>query len=465
MNLLAHLIARLIAVVLLCLIGAIGWIMVDAHRTIERETAASADRMGRHLEALYWQKLVWRGGMSRDTILPLPDWETLSTLTVIAPGVCVSFAPPGNEPRKLCSQIEALGPPPPSWFVHVYTSLLGTHKPVIRALSVRDESGGTYSTVADPDAALRQSWGRVSVIAAVASALAAGIAVLAVLMIGRTLKPAGTIIQGLRELQKGNNAFRLPRFRAAEFDHIAYAVNDLAEDLSRTNAARAALTTRLLQVQEDERRALARDLHDEFGQSLTATVALAALIESSAPAGQGDIAEDARKIAAVQKSMMETLRSTLVRLRSQSIEEIGLEASLRQLVSDYNMQSASQTAFRLNVIGQMAAVPKQVAIDIYRIAQECLTNAVKHGTPTEVRLKVEYMAHDSQAIALSVEDDGGGDARRIKRDRGHGLLGIGERISALGGKLQIGNAASGIRITAIIPIFGSNNAGIEPVPA
>ena len=162
---------------------------------------------------------------------------------------------------------------------------------------------------------------------------------------------------------------------------------------------------------------------------------------------------------------METLRSTLVRLRSQSIEEIGLEASLRQLVSDYNMQSASQTAFRLNVIGQMAAVPKQVAIDIYRIAQECLTNAVKHGTPTEVRLKVEYLPHDSQAIALSVEDDGGGDARRIKRDGGHGLLGIRERISALGGKLSIGNAASGIRIAAIIPVFGPNEAGFEPAPA
>lgn len=465
MNLLAHLIARLVVVVCLCLIGAIGWVMLDAHRTIERETAASADRMGQHLQALYWQKLLWRGGMSKDTILPVPDWETLSTLTVIAPGVCVTFAPPGNEPRQLCSQTDALGPPPPAWFARVYTSLLGAHEPVVRALSLRDKSGGTYTTVAEPDAALRQSWGRVSVIAAVASALATGIAVLAALMIGRTIKPAGTIIQGLRELQKGNNAFRLPRFRAAEFNHIAYAVNDLAEDLSQTNAARAALTTRLLQVQEDERRALARDLHDEFGQSLTATVALAALIESSAPAGQEDIAEDARKIAAVQRRMMETLRSTLVRLRSQSIEEIGLEGSLRQLVFDYNTQSASQTAFRLNVIGQLALVPKQVAIDIYRIAQECLTNAVKHGTPTEVRLKVEYLANNSQAIALSVEDNGGGDARRIKKSRGHGLLGIGERISALGGKLSIGNAASGIRIAAIIPISASNEAGFDSVPA
>ena len=67
MNLLAHLIARLVAVVLLCLVGAIGWVMVDAHRSIEHETAASADRVGRHLEALYWQKLLWRGGMSKDS--------------------------------------------------------------------------------------------------------------------------------------------------------------------------------------------------------------------------------------------------------------------------------------------------------------------------------------------------------------------------------------------------------------
>lgn len=461
MNLLGHLVARLVAVVLLCLIGAIGWVMVDAHRTIERGTAATADRVGRHLEALYWQKLVWRGGMSRDALLPLPDWETLSTLTIIAPGVCVSFAPPGNAPRRLCSQVEALGPASPAWFSHLYTSLLGSHKPVTRALSLRDKSAGSFTTFAEPDAALRQSWGRVSVIAAVASTLAAGIAVLAAVMIGHTLMPAGTIIRGLRELQKGNNAFRLPRFRAAEFDHIAYAVNDLAEDLSRTNAMRAALTTRLLQVQEDERRALARDLHDEFGQSLTATVALAALIESSAPTGREDVAEDARKIAAVQKRMMETLRSTLVRLRSQNIEEIGLEASLRQLVSDYNMQSASQTAFRLNVIGEMAAVPKQIAIDIYRIAQECLTNAVKHGAPAEVRLKVEYLVQGSRAIALSVEDDGGGDVGRIKKDGGHGLLGIRERISALGGELTIGNAAAGIRIAAIIPIFGSGDSGVD----
>ena len=452
MKLLLYLIARMVAVVLLCLAGAIGWVMVDAHRSIERETMGSADRMAQQLQALYWQKLLWRGGMHKDSLLPMPDWETLSTLTIISPGVCVSFAPPGDTPRQLCSQVEALGTPAPAWFATLYTALLGAHQPVARALSIRDKDAGSFITAANPDAALRQSWGRVSVIATVATALAGGIAVLAALMIGHTLLPARTIIHGLRELQHGNNAWRLPRLRAAELDQIACAVNDLAEQLARTNAARTALTARLMQVQEEERRALARDLHDEFGQCLTATVALATLIEASATPDRDETAEDARKITAMQKRMMATLRSTLVRLRLQNIEELGLEANLRQLVYDYNVRGALRTAFQLNVIGKIAELPTQIAIDVYRIAQECLTNAVKHGSPTEVRLKVEYRAQESRIVSLIVEDDGGGDVAGIDKEGGHGILGIRERIAALGGYLSIGNAASGIRIAAVIPV-------------
>lgn len=457
MSLLMHLLVRLVAVVVLCLAGAFWWVMLDAHRSIERETAASADRMGRQLQSLYWQKLVWRDGMSKDTLLPMPDWETLSTLTIISPGVCVSFAPPGDQPRRLCSQVETLGHPAPAWFATIYTSFLGAHEPVSRALSVRDKDAGGFVTVADPDAALRQSWSRVSVIAAVASALAAGIAVLAALMIGHALMPARTIINGLRELQKGNNRWRLPRFRPKDLDHIACAVNDLAEELARTNTARAALTSSLMQVQEEERRALARELHDEFGQCLTATVALATLIESSSASGSEEIAEDARKITAVQERMMTTLRSTLVRLRRPNTEELDLATRLRHLVSDYTTRSISRTAFHLNLVGQMTELPDQVETDIYRIAQECLTNAVKHGSPSEVRLEVEYPTRESRVVSVAIEDDGGGDAMQVGTGEGYGIVGMRERIAALGGRLSIANSTAGIRISAVIPLTGSND--------
>jgi signal transduction histidine kinase len=87
-----------------------------------------------------------------------------------------------------------------------------------------------------------------------------------------------------------------------------------------------------------------------------------------------------------------------------------------------------------------------------------LTNAVKHGTPTEVRLSIERRTSDRETIALTVEDDGGGDATRINRDQGHGILGIRERIAALGGSLSIGKAAKGIRVAAIIPVMAPRSA-------
>src|SRR6201996_7974678 len=102
-----HLVSRLVAVAVLCLIGAIGWSLFAAHRSIEASASASAVRIQRQLQALYWQKLLWVGGMSRETLVPQPQWQTLATLNIISPGVCVIFEPPQGEPQRLCSQVEA----------------------------------------------------------------------------------------------------------------------------------------------------------------------------------------------------------------------------------------------------------------------------------------------------------------------------------------------------------------------
>jgi signal transduction histidine kinase len=457
MPLLLHLIGRLVAAALLCLAAAVTWVMFDANRSIDAETAATADRVSQRLERLYWQKLLWRGGWSRDMLVPLPDWETLATVSIVSPGICVTFAPPGEPPHKLCSQIEAVGASPPAFFAAVSDGLFGPPAPVRRDLTVHDSDAGFVIVAAVPDAALRLAWRQVSVVTGVAAVMALAIAMLAALMIGQALIPARTIIGGLRRLQRGDRSTPLPGFRTAEFNLIARAVNDLSAALARTDAARAALTVRLFQVQEEERRALARDLHDEFGQCLTATAALAASIEAGAPRERADLADDARAIARIQKRMMENLRGALVRLRSQDIDEIGLEASLRQLVLDHNMRAAPGAIFRLDVTGTLAAVPKQIAIDVFRIAQEGLTNAVRHGAPAEVRLCVARAGTAGEAgadaIALSVEDDGGGDTADIDGRRGHGLVGIRERIAAHGGSLSIARAARGLRLSAVIPLI------------
>jgi signal transduction histidine kinase len=458
MHLLLHLIGRLVFVAAICLTAAVAWVMFDARRTIDADVAATAERVAQRLQSLYWQKVLWHDGMSRETLVPIPDWQTLTVASVISPGNCVTFGPPGEAPRRLCSQIEAVGPPAPAPFAAVFDALFGPPTPVQRDLTMRDRNAGAIIAAAAPEAALRLAWRQVSVVTGVAAAMAAAIAVLAAMMIGHALIPARAIIDGLRRLQQGDLGWRLPGFRTAEFNLIARAVNDLSAALARTNAARTALTAQLFQVQEEERRALARDLHDEFGQCLTATAALAASIEAGASPERADLADDARAIARIQRQMMDNLRSALVHLRSQDVEEIGLEASLRQLVRDHNMRAARGAVFRLDVIGTLAALPRQVAIDVYRIAQECLTNAVRHGAPTAVELRVECAAAGDGTIALTVEDDGGGDAARVESRDGHGILGIRERVAARGGSLSIAKAARGLRLSAVIPLMAPSPA-------
>lgn len=451
MRLMNYLVSRLLAVAVICLLGAICWSLFDAHRSVEANAAASAVRIQRQLQALYWQKLLWFGGMSRETLVPQPEWETPATLAIIAPGVCVTFAPPLVEAKRFCSQVEALGPLPPAWFSTLDAWVFGHHRAIAKPLSFHDKDAGTVTTTVEPSAALRQSWSRVSLAVWVAVAMAAGVSILAAFMMAHALQPVRDIVGKLRKLEQGDRDWRLPAFRTAEFNHIARAVNELADTLTRMDATRMAMTAKLFQVQEEERRTLARDLHDEFGQCLTATLALAALIEANA-AQQQEMAQDARTISNLQQRMITTLRSTLARLRAQHVEEIGLEASLRQLFADYNVQSGARPVFLLNASGRLAAIPKHVALNIYRIAQECLTNAVRHGSPTEVRLSVEHTESPTETIALSVEDDGGGDADLLNHSPGNGLLGIRERIAALGGSLLIGRTAAGVRIAAVIPV-------------
>lgn len=452
MRLLTLLVLRLMAVVLLCLTLAIGCLIFDAHRAIESDVAATSARVNQHLQGLYWQHLLWRDGMERGSLLPLPEWKSLATQSIISPGVCVTFAPPGADRQTLCSQVEVLGPPAPHWFATAYLALLGPHEPISKPLSIHDATAGVIVTSVDPDAALRRSWREISTVVGIAAMMAGGIALLAAIMIGHALMPARVIIDALRRLEEGQLGLRLSKFRSTEFNHIANAVNRLAATLRQNYSERLALTNRLFQVQEEERRALARDLHDEFGQALAATSALATVIESGAPPDRPDIAKDARAIASAQKRMMDALRSTLVRLRSQSIEELGLEASLRQLVNDFNAQSNTGTVYKLQMPGRMAHLRKRVAVDLYRIVQECLTNASKHGRPTEVSVRIEHVVEKAPHVALTIEDDGGGDVTKVRTSAGHGILGIRERLAGIGGALSIVNAPRGLRISAIVPI-------------
>jgi signal transduction histidine kinase len=281
--------------------------------------------------------------------------------------------------------------------------------------------------------------------------LAAATVLLNWLTLARLVAPAGRIVQGLERLDAAGIRAPLPRFAAAEFDRIALACNALADRLARTEAERASLMQRLLTVQEEERQALARDLHDAFGQCLAAVGARAATIEQAAPPDCEDLREDARGIEAIVATMRDSLSGALARLELPDFAQAGLEGALRDLVATWRGQLRSGPALHLDVTGDLTGMPATVSAGLYRIAQELLTNALRHGRPSRVFLRLDRSEAGARTVTLTLDDDGGGDASRAASDPGRGLVGIRARLAALGGSLSLTGTGTGIRACASAP--------------
>lgn len=459
MSLLVGLVLRVMAVIALCVAGATAWMVLEVHRGIHDEAVGSADRVVREAQELAWRELTWRGSAGRYAKYAFPDWRSSHTLRFISPGNCVALTWEGEATQTQCSGLETAGGPAPAWFVALHRHLLGHGEPVRRSIILNRREAGTVVATPDPGAMVRQVWRQVRILVGTAFAMAVCIGLLATLVIGLTLRPAALITRVLARLEHGDLAARLPRLRPGEFDRIAGAVNALGHGLERSTAERKALTQRLFQVQEEERRALARELHDEFGQCLTATGALAAAIEAGA-GDRPDLHEDAQAISRITRQMMQTLREALAHLRPPDLEEFGLQRALQRLVATW--QRRETPAFRLAVDGDFSGVPEPVALSVYRVVQECLTNAVRHGRPTEVDVQLGVSADE---VFVVVRDDGGGVPADTDGADGHGLLGMRERVEALGGRLRIGSARNGLRIEAVIPVAKHVLDGSVPMPA
>ncbi|MGV7212090.1 sensor histidine kinase [Bradyrhizobium sp. UFLA05-112] len=456
MRLVLQLVARLLVIVALCLTAATVWATFDAYRSVDRATAASAQRVAQALEALYWREFLLRSNRMREHLVPVPDWRTLETMKLIAPGVCVQFQPAAAFEKPLCGQSQGIGRTPPRWFASLVPTLLGSHAEVVRPVSPRAAAAGTVVATPDQAAAISLAWEYILNVIDVALLMSAAIALLASLAIAHTLAPARSIVTALQRMARGQYRTSLPRFRSMELAMIGKAVGELGGRLEEATEQRATLTRRLLEIRDDERRALARELHDEFGQNLSAILAFASTIETGTASAKetnaSGIAQDARMISQATHRIMASLRDTLKRLRNPLPEELGLEASLVNLVDSWRSQIAIQPTIQLDLKGNLADVSGTAATTAYRVAQECLTNALRHSAAREINLRIERRAGDDDALLIRVEDDGGGDADRVSQSAGFGLTGIRERVAAAGGSLSIARANRGLSVAATIPL-------------
>ncbi len=202
------------------------------------------------------------------------------------------------------------------------------------------------------------------------------------------------------------------------------------------------LARQLLSLQEDERASLARELHDEFGQRCTAIRIEAALIASAVPGGQ---AEAAGRIDAQARALHALVRGLLQRLRPAQLDELGLVDALQALCESW--ETSSGVACVLHHEGRFDDLPDAASVAVYRIAQEALSNVMRHAGARTVRVQVARAA--DAALSLQVRDDGVGMAAPQSQSqsqatrpgaRGLGLLGAAERAAALGGTLRVDSA-------------------------
>lgn len=272
----------------------------------------------------------------------------------------------------------------------------------------------------------------------------------------RALAPLSGILSGIARIERGDYAVPIPRSETRELDQISQALNHLAGALTVEQARRRELLHRLQDVQEDERRRLAHELHDEFGQLLTALqVDASYLLKQSA--GQPALEECAQAVVENSSSILAQLRGLLAQLRPYGLQggedrQIALAQALRDLVRQRRARPDAQLDCGLSVDLADAQLPARLAVAVYRIAQEALTNVMRHSGATRVDLAlvVDRVGHE---LVLTVSDNGRGLPADPGADRGIGLAGIRERVLANEGVLELNPARpQGLQLIARFPL-------------
>jgi two-component system sensor histidine kinase UhpB len=283
------------------------------------------------------------------------------------------------------------------------------------------------------------------------------------------LRPMRKIVYAIGQYQRDRYDFRLPPLRLLELHTIAQALNHMAQSLSSSQDARRRLDLQLRSLREDERSRLARELHDELGQRLTAMRADTAwLIRRSA--GDPALSDVAQALANHGEQVQLALRDMLQRLRARKPyedenEPLPLQRLLQELVKSWRDTPDQRAGFELNAAIDESAIDGDTALTVYRLTQEALTNIARHAQATHV--DIGLVQRDDGRLEWSVSDDGIGLADPGQAaHRGNGLVGMRERVWALHGEIDMfatypERARAGLTLRARLPL---SEPSIPPQP-
>jgi len=263
-----------------------------------------------------------------------------------------------------------------------------------------------------------------------------------------------------REVQVGEAWYSQNTYVLKDFQRLRIYAMDITEhkrnerELVRRASELQQLSKRLTQAREQERAKIARELHDELGQALTAIKINVSQLERELQHSESlKVLKRAQETGELAEQLLRQVRDLALSLRPSMLDDLGLEPALRWYAGRFAERAGIE--IDLQVEGREERVPEEMRTVFYRTVQEALTNVVRHAQASKVRIALKFGAAD---LLAQVEDDGKGfevdEISSTNSGRPHlGLLGIRENVEELGGRLFIHSSPNqGTRITVKMPI-------------
>ena len=341
----------------------------------------------------------------------------------------------------------------PGWF----SALVDPRLP---ALTLAGPGGQNIRLAPAPDADLADSWlNFADFLVVLGFACLLGCA-LVTLLIGQALRPLIELAESFRRIGAGDYQIRVQEGGVSEVAGIGRAFNLMAGQLSSMRDRNRLLEDQLLKLQDEERAELARDLHDDIGPYLFAVNVDASMISQLAAAGRAEaIADQVRAIQANVAHMQGRVRDILGRLRPTQVVELGFAPAIQDVVEFWRGRSPEiDIAVELQV--EESRLSDEIREAAYRVVQEGLNNAVRHGRASQVQVRVS----DDGASELLVEVRDNGSGPDIEgKSPGFGIAGMRERVALAGGTLDIVRGAGWV-VTARLPV-GRRRRARQRAPA
>jgi two-component system, NarL family, sensor histidine kinase UhpB len=346
----------------------------------------------------------------------------------------------------------------PQWFANLITPP--------PSVQVFDFSTGRLEVRSNASRAVLDAWDEMRQLAGAALALLLLANAAVFWLVGRAARPFGQITAAMNRLQGGAFNVTLPKLAGREAQAIGSAFNRMVAELrghieTERRAARAEsqlhdsreLARWIDQHVEQERRLIARELHDELGQSVTAMRSLAVSIEQRVAATDKPSAEAARVIAEEASRLYDAMHGIIPRLAPLVLDNFGLVEALNDLV-ERTRRSHEGVAIDTDFAIGDAPLPPELALTLYRAAQEGITNALRHGQAQHVQLSLHS---DAREVTLELTDEGVGLPAAGWRRTGHyGLRWLAERVETLKGELRVeANTPRGVRLLIRMPTIAT----------